>query len=114
MDDYRCNASPCTCANYENKIFGDVILSFNSAKRLIPNNLPTINPSNRAYGMRRDEDLWTNHKIGGKYIVAYRIDRDLDKLTKSYIPQACNQFYKIQPLLISIEPRDYRPLVMHV
>ena len=27
---------------------------------------------------------------------------NLDKLTKSYIPQACNQFYKIQPLLRNI------------
>ena len=87
MDDYKCNASPCKCSNYENKIFGDVILSFNSAKRLIPNNLSTINGLNRAYGMRRDEQLWTKHKINGKYIVAYKVNGGLDSYTKSLIPK---------------------------
>ena len=95
MDDFKCVKSPCECANYKNKIFGDMILSLNSAKRLIKSSSSKQNDIHKAYGNQLDDQLWTNHKIGGKYIISYKINRGLDPLTKRLIPQVCSQIENI-------------------
>ena len=89
MDEFKCNVTPCKCANFENKIFGDIILSLNSARRLIPNNLSKQDNLQGGYIRRRDDQLWKNHKVNGKYIVPYKINHGLDSFTKSLIPKVC-------------------------
>ena len=68
------------------QIKGDIILTPNTAQRLIPFRTSQDDYLSAAF-TTKNESFWTENKINGYYIIGYTINDKLDSLNKEIIPK---------------------------
>ena len=65
---------------------GDIMLTPNTAQRLIPFRTSQNDNLSAAF-TTKNESFWTENKINGYYIIGYTINDKLDSLNKEIIPK---------------------------
>ena len=65
---------------------GDIMLTPNTAQRLIPFKSSQNDDLSAAF-TTKNESFWTENKINGYYIIGYTINDKLDSLNKQTIPK---------------------------
>ena len=80
---------------------GDIMLTPNTAQRLIPFRTSQNDKLSRAFTSKK-ESFWTENKKNGYYIIGYTINNKLDSLNKQTIPKVSPIFRKFEIIICDI------------